>query len=118
MYGSIGEGRPTDAGGPRFDPQCPLFHQPHIIYQVHCDMQLARCSHNVVNYMVLGLGENMRRSKIRGGIEQRPYYTYVYIYIYIYTICAYIYIYIYRYIYIYIIHIHLCDICVRMHIYK
>ena len=24
MYSSIGEGRPSDAGGPRFDSQCPL----------------------------------------------------------------------------------------------
>ena len=27
MYSAIGEGRPSDAGGPRFDPPCPLFHQ-------------------------------------------------------------------------------------------
>ena len=31
MYSSIGGGRPSDAGGPRFDPQCPLFHQIHAI---------------------------------------------------------------------------------------
>ena len=29
MYSSIGEGRPSDAGGPRFDPTCLLFHQIH-----------------------------------------------------------------------------------------
>ena len=67
MYSSIGEGLPSNAGGPRFDPQCPLFHQIHAIYEVYRDMQLTRCSHNVVNYMALGLGENVRRSKIRGG---------------------------------------------------
>ena len=38
MYSSIGEGRPSDAGGPRFDPQCPLFHQIHSNYEVYCDM--------------------------------------------------------------------------------
>ena len=38
MYSSVGEGRPSDAGGPRFDPQCPLFHQIHVIYEVYCDM--------------------------------------------------------------------------------
>ena len=59
MYGSIGEGRPSDAGGPRYDPQCPLFQQTHVFYKVDCDMWLARCSHNVVNYTTLGLGENI-----------------------------------------------------------
>ena len=38
MYSSIGEGRASDAGGPRFEPQCPLFHQIHVFYDVHCDM--------------------------------------------------------------------------------
>ena len=38
MYSSIGEGRPSDAGGPRFEPQCLLFHQTHIFYEVYCDM--------------------------------------------------------------------------------
>ena len=40
MHNSIGEGLPSDAGGPRFDPQCPLFHQNHAIYGVYCDVQL------------------------------------------------------------------------------
>ena len=38
MYCSIGEGLPSDAGGPRFDPECPLFHQIHAIYEVYGDM--------------------------------------------------------------------------------
>ena len=82
MYSSIGEGLPSDAGGPRFDPQCPLFHQIHTIYEVHCDLWLTRCSHNVVNYMTLGLGENgLGGAAVKnqgGGIGQRPY---IYIYI-------------------------------------
>ena len=38
MYSSVGEGRPSDAGGPRFDPQCPPLHQTHVIYEVCCDL--------------------------------------------------------------------------------
>ena len=38
MYSSIGEGRPSDAGGPRFEPQSALFHQIHVFYEVYCDM--------------------------------------------------------------------------------
>ena len=38
MYSSIDEDRPSDAGGPRFDSQCPLFHQSHEIYEVYDDM--------------------------------------------------------------------------------
>ena len=37
MYSSIGAGRPSDAG-PRFEPQCPLFHQIHVFCEVYCDM--------------------------------------------------------------------------------
>ena len=40
MFSSIGEGLPSDAGGPRFDPQCPLLHQIHAIYEAYCDMYL------------------------------------------------------------------------------
>ena len=38
MYNSIGEGRASDAGGLRFEPKCPLFHQMHVFYGVYCDM--------------------------------------------------------------------------------
>ena len=34
MYSSVGEDRPSDAGGPRFDSQCPLLRQIHVIYEV------------------------------------------------------------------------------------
>ena len=34
MYSSVGEGRPSDAGAPRFDPHCPPLHQSHVIYEV------------------------------------------------------------------------------------
>ena len=40
MCSSIGEGLPSDAGGPRFDPQRPLPHQVHAIYDVYCDVLL------------------------------------------------------------------------------
>ena len=65
MHSSVGEGPPSDAGGPRFDPQCLSFHQIHTIYKVYCDMQLARCSHNVVNYMTLGFGVRQEPAKNR-----------------------------------------------------
>ena len=32
LHVQLSEGRPSYAGGPRFDPQCPLFHQTHVIY--------------------------------------------------------------------------------------
>ena len=83
MHSSIGEGRPSDAG-PRFVPPVSFVsHQIHVIYEVYCDMQLTRCSHNAVNYTTLGLGGNMRRSNIGVG-EQCGAHIYVYIYIYIY----------------------------------
>ena len=59
MYSSVGGGRPSDAGGPRFDPQCPLPHQSHEIYDDYCDMWLTRCSQNGVNYMTAGLCGNI-----------------------------------------------------------
>ena len=81
MYSSIGGGLPSDVGGPRFDPQCPSFHQIHAIYEVYCDMWLTRCSYNVVNYMTLGLGENgLGGAAVRnqGGDRTAPLYIYIY----------------------------------------
>ena len=96
MYSSIGEGPPSDAGGPRFDPQCLLFHQIHAIYKVYCDMQLTRCSHNVVYYMTLGFGVRQEPAKNRNlpKVGEGDSAASIYIYIYIYT-HVYIYIYIY-----------------------
>ena len=34
MYSSVGEDRPSDAGGPRFDSHCPLLREIHVIYEV------------------------------------------------------------------------------------
>ena len=34
MCSSVGEDRPSDAGGPRFDSQCPLLRQIHVIDEV------------------------------------------------------------------------------------
>ena len=95
MYSSIGGGLPSDAGGSRFDPQRPLFHQIHANYEVYCEMWLTRCSHNVVNYMTLGLGENGLGGaavKNQGGDRTAPIYIYIYIYTYMFCFVLHIYI--------------------------